>query len=74
MLQVRMEMECVMRDVLEGGGRVKLIRINPQFPQNPGLEAHTVSIKGQCITHCHTAPLFQNGVCCPENYNFACTL
>ena len=52
---VRMEMECVLRDLAaalgaaEGGGgaegRVTLVRVNPEFPQSPGWEACSVSIR-----------------------------
>ena len=26
--------------------QVTMIRVNPEFPQNPGLEAHTIAIRG----------------------------
>ena len=46
---VRMEMECVLRDLTEEGAdaSVTLIRINPEFPQNPGWEGQTVSIRAK---------------------------
>lgn len=59
---VRMEMECVMRDMLkelsdrmdgsnsppkveEIDDLVTMIRVNPLFPQNPGFEKNTISLR-----------------------------
>ncbi|CAE8588746.1 unnamed protein product, partial [Polarella glacialis] len=51
---VRMEMECVLRDLLDGAthetDRVVLIRINPDFPQNPLFPAaSTISIRAGAL-------------------------
>jgi hypothetical protein len=45
------EMECVLRDInatlpsVASSDAITMVRINPMFPQNPGWEKQTVSIR-----------------------------
>jgi len=41
---VRVECEAVLRDTVARGGHAKLVRINPDFPENESCPEHTISI------------------------------
>mmetsp|Transcript_93588 Transcript_93588/g.165593 ORF Transcript_93588/g.165593 Transcript_93588/m.165593 type:complete len:410 (+) Transcript_93588:66-1295(+) len=55
---VRMEMECVLRDLVNAERhhleeaetcQVVLVRINPDWPQNPLMSEHTIEIRAQAL-------------------------